>query len=387
MSPQTAADREEFRLLLRRATARRRPEEGLSPASFRRYSAGFQTTSIRSSAVMMADDGSLFRQWTLLKLLSARRYGATVEEMAREMNVSDKTIRRDIILFRNLGFPVEEQRGERGRKSWRLAAPAGPPLSFAFDEALALYLGRRFLEPLAGTFFWEAAQRAFAKIRASLGRPAIEYLERLASRVHGVVVGAADYSAKADLIDAIMLAIEDSRQAIISYQSQSATEPVEYQVNPYGLVFHKGSLYLIAHSLDHGEVRHFKLDRMNEVEVSKLQFHRPEDFDAARHLAGSFGVFHGKGDVLVRIRFSRSAARYVRETKRHASQRIEEQPGGGVIAEFRLSAVEEIKSWALSFGAEAEILAPSDLRARVADELEQMAQAYRRSTEARKGGR
>lgn len=324
----------------------------------------------------MADESTLFRQWTLLRLLSIRRLGSTVEDLAREMEVSVKTIRRDLELFRQVGFPIEEKRGLRGKKSWLLPTPAEPQLAFTFDEALALYLGRRFLEPLAGTLFWEACQRAFAKIRASLGKSAIEYLERLAGRIHGTMIGASDYSAKADAIDEIMVAIEDSRQTIITYQSRNATEPVEYAVNPYGLAFHRGSLYLIAHSLDHGEIRHFKLDRLHEVEVSKLPFKRPSDFDVAKHLARSFGVFHGTGDICVRVRFSPAAARYVRESTWHTSQRLYEQSDSGVIAEFTLSATEEIKAWVLSFGKEAEILAPAELREGVAKELERMVSKY-----------
>jgi len=57
--------------------------------------------------------------------------------------------------------PLEETVEEFGRKRWRLdPAKTQPGLGFAFDEAVALYLGRRFLDPLAGTVFWDAAQRA-----------------------------------------------------------------------------------------------------------------------------------------------------------------------------------------------------------------------------------
>jgi predicted DNA-binding transcriptional regulator YafY len=97
----------------------------------------------------------------------------TIREMAADAGVGLQTIRRDLDLFRDLGFPLEEMTGEFGRKTWVMKTPCDqPPLSFRFDEALALYLSRRFLEPLAGTLFWEAAQSAFRKIRATLGEPA-----------------------------------------------------------------------------------------------------------------------------------------------------------------------------------------------------------------------
>src|SRR5262245_58675169 len=100
----------------------------------------------------MSEEPSLQRQWILLRALASRRLGLTVREMARELGVTEKTIRRDLARFSRVGFPLEESVGEIGRKTWRIV-PAGtqPPLSFAFDEAAALYLGRRLLEPLAGT--------------------------------------------------------------------------------------------------------------------------------------------------------------------------------------------------------------------------------------------
>src|SRR3954453_6726997 len=81
--------------------------------------------------------------------------------MAADLGVNQKTIRRDLDLFRGLGFPLEETVGERGRKSWRITAATNqPPLGFRFDEAAALYLSRRLLEPLAGTVFWDQLKAA-----------------------------------------------------------------------------------------------------------------------------------------------------------------------------------------------------------------------------------
>ena len=74
-----------------------------------------------------------------------------------------------------------------------------------------LYLSRRFLEPLAGTMFWDAAQSAFRKIRASLGEPALAYAERMSCFFHATRVGVSDYRLKAKLLDALTQAIEDSR--------------------------------------------------------------------------------------------------------------------------------------------------------------------------------
>lgn len=122
-----------------------------------------------------AGEKPLARQWSMLRLLSARRDGFTVKKMSTELEVSEKTVRRYLHTFAQAGFPLEETTGPHGRKSWSIGLRSvHEGLSFSFDEAVSLYLGQRFLEPLAGTLFWEASQQAFRKIRSVLGQQAIE---------------------------------------------------------------------------------------------------------------------------------------------------------------------------------------------------------------------
>lgn len=325
----------------------------------------------------MSHASPLTRQWILLRLLSARHFGATVQALAVEMQVNEKTIRRDLAAFVTAGFPLDETVLKHGCKAWKIKSDGPhPEMSFAFDEALSLYLGRRFLEPLAGTLLWEAAQRAFKKIRACLGKTALDYLEKMAGNLHHTAIGASDYSQKAQLLDDLMLAIEDRRATLIGYQSARATESVTYDVHPYGLTYHRGSLYMVAFSRDHDTVRHFKLDRIDDVRLTEFPFHKPDDFDLAHHMAGSFGVFHGDGDVTVKVRFVPVVARYVQESKWHASQQLSKQKDGSLLAEFHLSATDEIKHWVLSFGNQAEIIEPESLRQEVIAELQGLLRRY-----------
>ncbi|HEX6984210.1 MAG TPA: WYL domain-containing protein [Planctomycetaceae bacterium] len=325
----------------------------------------------------MADAAPLVRQWLLLRTLAARRHGATLRELAGEAGVCLKTVRRDLQALAAVGFPLACSAGEYGRKAWRLEGAAGPPLTFTPDEAAALYLGRRLLDPLAGTYLWEAAGRAFRKIRAHLGEPALRHLEKLGSAFHATAAGASDYARRTDLLDALLTACEDRRAVRLAYQSLKATEPVSYEVHPYGFVWHRHSLYLVAHSPDRDGVRTFKLDRVADAELRDARFVRPEGLSLERLLEHSFGVVQTDGEpVTVRARFSPAVARYVEEQNWHPSQRVERLRGGGVVLELRLSHTGEFKRWVYSFGAAAEVLGPPELRAEVAAELREMAARY-----------
>jgi len=319
----------------------------------------------------------LVRQWILLRTLSAHRHGMTLKELVDELGVSEKTIRRDLDAFTLTGVPLEETVERFGRKKWRIdATKTQPGMIFAFDEAIALYLGRRFLEPLGGTVFWAAAQRAFQKIRACLGPATLKYIEKFAEIFHQTSQGAGNYSKQANLIDRLVQAIEERRIVDVTYQSLRATEPVSYDVYPYGLTYHRGSLYLVGYSPDQNAVRHWKINRIERVELSELRFNRPEDFDLAEHFAKSFGVFHSDGNVHVIVRFSPTVARYVQESTWHASQKLTTEKDGGVMAEFDLDNTEEIMRWIMSFGQHAVVLEPDLLADKICNESVAMFDSY-----------
>jgi predicted DNA-binding transcriptional regulator YafY len=325
----------------------------------------------------MHDEPSLTRHLLLIRTLIARRFGATVKDLARELGVTEKTIRRDFNRLKQCGFPLVEATEDRGRKTWGVTDDGRlPPLAFAFDEAVVLYLARPFLEPLVGTELWEAAHSAMRKIRATLSAPALEYLDQFPGFFHSTTHGFGNYSSKSTIIDALINAIEDRKAVHITYQSQQATEPTTRDVYPYGLVRHKGSLYLAAFAPEHEQIRHYKIDRMDAIEVSKFVFQRPADFEIADHLAGSFGIYDGDENVTVVVKFLPAAARYVRESKWHHSQALTPLRDGSLLARFQLSTTVEIKSWVLSFGTSAVVVEPEELRLAIVLELEQLIKLY-----------
>ncbi len=172
--------------------------------------------------------------------------------------------------------------------------------------------------------------RALGKIRSTLNKQAIEYLDRFPKLFHCTTSGFSDYSNKAEIIDSLAFAAEEHKAVHITYQSQQATEPATRDVYPYCLVRHKGALYLDAFAPEHDKIRRYKIDRIESVEVSNFTFTPPRDFDITTHLAGSFGIYDGDGDVTVVVKFAPVVARYVRESTRHHSQVLTTQRDGSL---------------------------------------------------------
>lgn len=325
----------------------------------------------------MSDSNARIRQWRLLRFLADARTGYTVKELKQEMGISMETVRRDLKDLASAGFRVRETTGFRGVKRWRVEG-FDDGFTFSITDLLSIYMGRQFLETLAGTPFWDGQQKVFSKIRGALGPSAINYLKKLASSLQATTVGASDYTKRGEMIDRLMIAIEDRLVSLIVYQSDRSPEPVEQEVYPQGFVYHRGSLYLIAWSSRRGEIRTYKMDRIENVNSTKLPAAIPEKFDLAEWLEHSFGVFRSNSRELqtIRIHFARDVARYVQESRWHGSQKISVQRDGSLIAEFRLTDTQEIKRWIMSFGLNALVLEPKELVEDINRDLQRMLQSY-----------
>jgi predicted DNA-binding transcriptional regulator YafY len=93
----------------------------------------------------------------------------------------------------------------------------------------------------------------------------------------------------------------------------------------------------------------------------------PEEFDVNKYLAGAWGIFHSGEPVEVRLRFYPPAAARVKESIWHPSQALSDGPKGSVNMTVTVTGTVEITPWILGWGDAVEILAPQDLRKKIAD--------------------
>lgn len=337
----------------------------------------------------MADRPTLIRQWQLLRQLSASHQGCCVRDLAAEYEVSEKTIRRDLNALTDGGFQLVSASGIRGEKRWRLERSSEfAATHLDIGEVAALFLGRRFLEPLAGTTLWNSAQSAFVKLRQQFSPDTIKYLESLTRAVHETTFGQSDYAERADAIDALMIGVKETRVTKLLYHPLRSDMPEKYELQPLGFVWHRSTLYLVASSAERPDPRHFKIERVRDVEVYSETFTSPEEFDLETHLQNSLGIYQSASPLTnVRLWFSAEVARYVTEHRWHHSQQITEQPDGSLLVDLKLSDLTELKSWVLSFGANARALVPPQLVNAIRDEIDTVRDAYADSSPFREDTR
>jgi proteasome accessory factor B len=162
------------------------------------------------------------------------------------------------------------------------------------------------------------------------------------------------------------------------YKKPGATRYEQRYVQPYHLGCVENLWYLFAFDLDREQLRTFALPRICNVRASKTRFRRPVDFSIGRYLEQSFGVFARptKAKHTIRISFDAFAAPRIEERQWHPSQKIKHLRNGGIELSLTLGNLEEIERWILSWGSHAQVLAPAELKERIAKTAAQLADAY-----------
>lgn len=156
------------------------------------------------------------------------------------------------------------------------------------------------------------------------------------------------------------------------------------KVHPYGLIYREDRWYLFVYCETAEDVRMFRLDRMNLVEKTQETFSYPEEFSLAKEMENAFSTYLQRQNreslVTIRLRARGLPAEDLRSMLFHSSQMIQELGGGEVEAVFRLETWDGMLSWLLRWGDLVEVLAPDDLRARLAEIAGNMLRMYQRET-------
>ena len=300
--------------------------------------------------------------------------GATVYDIAERFGVSVRTALRYLEALRAGGEPLYEDTVDR-RKVWRLMPTARrETLTLTTSQMLSLFLSRRVFDFLAGTGFKEDLDDVFARLEATLRRRDFTAARHLDRKIFDVNEAPHLYEGRIEHVNEILTALLREERLEIRHESiEKGKRKVLFE--PYTLVVYKKGLYLAGLSHAHGQLRTLALDGFRDVGWRRGDaFPYPPDFHPASLAEGAFGLIKGPPAV-ARIFFTEKVARYVTRRLWHPSQKVRRVPGG-IELTVKVNGTVELGSWVLSFGDQAEVRAPAELRARIAAELAAAAARY-----------
>jgi predicted DNA-binding transcriptional regulator YafY len=212
------------------------------------------------------------RMLRLLSLLQTHRYWPGTE-LANRLEVSPRTLRRDVDRLRELGYPVDAARGVAG--GYQLQAGAAvPPLLLDDDEAVAIAVGLRTAAAGAVSGFEETSVRALAKVIQLLPPRLRHRIDALQAATSPGVFGGGP-TLDATTLTTIAMACRGEERLRFEYTARDA-EQASRHVEPHRLVSLGRRWYLVAWDLDRTDWRSFRLDRLTAPALTGARF-RPRE--------------------------------------------------------------------------------------------------------------
>lgn len=264
----------------------------------------------------------------LLALIELLQGGGlrTAREIADRLGVDERTARRDIERLLELDIPVESVRGRHG--GFRIAAGARlPPLMLDAEEAVAVVLGLGAVRRSGPS----------ARVRTAAETAAAKLGRVLPTRVAGQVAGLAavattsdsdpvgpEVEASTDTLLTASRAAEEGRPLHVVHRRDGTT--TTRTVLPYGVVEHHGRWYLVGLDSRSDEVRTFRLDRVERLEIGTGRFRRPET-DPALLLTSSLASAPRRHRVEVEVHAPEERIRRLLPESIARLQALAEDPG------------------------------------------------------------
>jgi predicted DNA-binding transcriptional regulator YafY len=314
----------------------------------------------------------------LLLLLQARGR-MTAAALAEELEVSERTIHRDVDALSAAGVPIYAERGPHGGIQLvdgyrtRLTGLTG-------DEAEALFLSG-LPGPAAELGLGTVVAAARLKVMAALPTEMRARATRLVERFHLDAAGWFHATESVPHLARIANAVWEAQRITVGYRR--AGGEVNRILDPLGIVLKAGIWYLVASA--EGEVRTYRVSRFSRVSPTGMPFARPPDFDLAEHWRASIDAYEQAAphtEVTLRIDPRRIGllADLVGVRAVDAAQRIgdpSDDPDGWLVLRLEVDWPDEVPGRLLALGDAAELLEPAWVRERMVELAERVLGRHR----------
>jgi len=286
---------------------------------------------------------------------------------------STRSLRRYLAILGNAGFPIFFDRAANvyrfaeGYSLRQLDLSSGELFGLVALRSLGASIGGTIgasIDDVAEKLVGSAGRGARAKVDA--GSPVAFRLSEIALDKRGERAFALLSSAE-----------RSSRRVRFSYRDKEGRSSAR-TVDPYGFIINAGRVYCVAFDHTRNDKRTFAVDNVTDPRVLAKTFVRPTDFNVEEYAAASIsGVLHNDETIDVRVRFAKRVAKAAAAARVVADRQIARRRDGSVEITYSVANADELVRWVLGWGAQAEILTPKTMRARIAQLATEITSKYR----------
>ncbi len=304
------------------------------------------------------------RLLSIMMLLQARRQ-MTAEELANELEVSKRTIYRDIDALSTAGVPVYANGGPGG--GYALLDSYRTTLTGLNENEIQALFMLTIPSPIADLGINQQLKAAILKLTSTITSDYPQHADYLRQRLY---LDAASWFQTDEPVPHLKIVQEaawQDRQLLLSYRRQNGTVS-EQTISPYGLVAKASIWYLVA-ATEHG-MRVYRVSRIEAVQLSQKHFTRSQDFDLARFWTDwvtGYRVSLPKYPVTLRIGpdLIPVLPYILGEGIRSLVEQAEPDMEGWRVLNYTFEKIEEAQAYVLGMGASVDVIAPEELRVSV----------------------
>lgn len=323
---------------------------------------------------MAADYTRVQRLLQIVTLVQSGKAGLNAKELAKATEATERSIYRDLDVLWNAGVPIEF---DRKRKGYAMGESFFmPPVSLAFEEALALIAMAEQVGGKAQVPHLKAGAMAAQKLRSQLAPGIRDQLSKTTEHVAIKLAPTSENDNEGDF-EKVHRAIEQRRELEVDYVSAKGTGDKPFRLKPYALFFNLRAWYVIGFSTRHNEVRSFKLSRFTVLKPTIVSYEIPKTWSLEKHLGNAWRMIRGNRTYDVELVFTGDFAETIEETKWHRTQKTELLENGDLRFTVTVDGLDEIVWWILSMGPSVKVVKPEELAGRVKKLAEEIVAIYR----------
>lgn len=298
----------------------------------------------------------------IMTLLQTHRQLSS-RELAERLEVSERTVHRDMEALSNVGIPVYSERGSKG--GWLLTEGYRNQITGLTTSEIRALLLLQSSSVVNDLGLNEQTHSALRKLLSALPSALRRDAEFVRERIH--IDGAGWHSTaptRDSLLEIVQEAIWAERSLHIAYRRWDSGEDAERIVHPFGLVAKKSVWYLVARSESEDELRTYRISRLKNASMTSMTFVRPPTFDLAAYWEQSTELFKAnlpRYPARVRISIERWD-QFAQE--RYVSLLVREKTNDGkwFEADVAFNTEESARQILLGYGRHAQALSPESLR-------------------------
>ncbi|MBF9014523.1 MULTISPECIES: YafY family protein [unclassified Oceanispirochaeta] len=333
----------------------------------------------------MAAAKNLIQFMKAFELLS-RPGGISIKELQEKLDISRRSVYRLFESMDELGYPLVDSPLDGKTKSWGLMAeyvsarPSGrvPRLSLNTAEIMILYQILSRQTPL----YESGMKQTISALRNRLEQfylenSGAEELQRFKDIFINIPGQYKHLEGKEKIYETLLQAALEKKYCRGSYRSfrDGGEEEKEIEFAPLCFFEWNYGLYCFVYRREDQALRTMALERFESIRMSDRPFREEPEFDPESMLSNAWALTCND-PVSVVIHFSKEAAPYIREREWQPGQKIELNTDGSLVLKLKTSGRRDVKSWILSFGKDAELLKPADLRNEINKELTELYKKY-----------